>query len=116
VVDGLFHIAKADGIMHPAELLFLQDVALLFGFTTQDFFRIKARHVSAGPNDPYLILGVDPSADIVAIKAHYRKLVRDNHPDKQIAAGVPEEMVTLATERLAQINAAYDKITKDRQA
>jgi DnaJ like chaperone protein len=116
VVDGLFHIAKADGIMHPAELLFLQDVALLFGFTTQDFSRIKARHVSAGPNDPYLILGVDPSADTVAIKAHYRKLVRDNHPDKQIAAGVPEEMVTLATERLAQINAAYDKIMKDRQA
>ncbi len=116
VLDGLFHIAKADGTMHPAELLFLQDVALLFGFAVGDFARIKARHVSAGHDDPYLILGVDPNADIVAIKAHYRKLVRDNHPDKQIAAGVPEEMVTLATHRLAQINTAYDKIMKDRQS
>jgi DnaJ like chaperone protein len=116
VLDGLFHIAKADGVMHPAELLFLQDVALLFGFAAGDFSRIKARHVAAGSDDHYLVLGVDPSSDTVAIKAHYRKLVRDNHPDKQIAAGVPEEMVTLATHRLAQINAAYDRIMKERGA
>jgi DnaJ like chaperone protein len=114
VLDGLFHIAKADGVMHPAEFLYLQDVALLFGFTEGDFSRIKARHVNAAADDPYLVLGVDPSVDIVAIKAHYRKLVRDNHPDRQIAAGVPEEMVTLATHRLAHINAAYDRIMKDR--
>jgi DnaJ like chaperone protein len=116
VMDGLFHIAKADGVMHPAELLFLQDVALLFGFGIGDFSRIKARHVAAGADDPYLVLGVEPGADTVAIKAHYRKLVRDNHPDKQIAAGVPKEMVLLATQRLAQINAAYDRIMKDRGA
>ena len=53
--------------------------------------------------------------DLAAIKLRYRKLVRDNHPDKQIAAGVPAEMVILATSRLARINAAYEQILKEHQ-
>jgi DnaJ like chaperone protein len=116
VLDGLFHIAKADGALHPAELLFLQNVATLFGFGVADFGRIKARHVAAGPEDPYIILGVSRETDTAAIKNHYRKLVRDNHPDKQIAAGVPAEMVILATQRLATINGAYDRIMRERQS
>ena len=115
VMDGLFHIAKADGTLHPAELVYLENVAQLFGFGAHDFARIKARHASAGADDPYLILGVERAAGLAAIKARYRKLVRDNHPDKQIAAGVPEEMVVLATDRLARINAAYEQIVKEHQ-
>jgi DnaJ like chaperone protein len=115
VMDGLFHIAKADGTLHPAELVYLENVAQLFGFASHDFARIKARHVSAGADDPYLILGMDRAAGLAAIKVRYRKLVRDNHPDKQIAAGVPEELVMLATDRLARINAAYEQIVKEHQ-
>lgn len=115
VLDGLFHIAKADGVIHPAELSYLENVAQVFGFGPHDFARIKARHVSAGPDDPYVILGVDRKMDMAAIKLRYRKLVRDNHPDKQIAAGVPAEMVVLATSRLARINAAYEQILKEHQ-
>ena len=66
--------------------------------------------MSAGADDPYVILDVDRKTELAAIKLRYRKLVRDNHPDKQIAAGVPAEMVVLATSRLARINAAYDQI------
>jgi DnaJ like chaperone protein len=115
VMDGLFHIAKADGTLHPAELIYLENVAQLFGFGAHDFARIKARHASAGADDPYLILGMERAAGLAAIKVRYRKLVRDNHPDKQIAAGVPEEMVVLATDRLARINAAYEQILKEHQ-
>ena len=115
VLDGLFHIAKADGVIHPAELSYLENVAGLFGFGPHDFARIKARHVSAGPDDPYVILDVDRKMDLASIKLRYRKLVRDNHPDKQIAAGVPAEMVVLATSRLARINAAYEQILKEHQ-
>ncbi len=115
VMDGLFHIAKADGTLHPAELIYLENVAQLFGFSAHDFTRIKARHASVGADDPYLILDVDRAAGLAAIKVRYRKLVRDNHPDKQIAAGVPKEMVVLATDRLARINAAYEQIVKEHQ-
>ena len=115
ILDGLFHIAKADGTIHPAELNYLENVARLFGFGPHDFARIKARHVSAGADDPYIILDVDRKMDLATIKLRYRKLVRDNHPDKQIAAGVPAEMVVLATSRLARINAAYEQILKEHQ-
>ena len=48
------------------------------------------------------------------IRAQYRKLVADNHPDKLIGRGVPAEFVDLATRKLAAINAAYDSIAKER--
>jgi DnaJ like chaperone protein len=115
VLDGLFHIAKADDIMHAAELSFLEDVSRHFGFSAADFARIRARHVSAGLDDPYVILGVAHDADDATIKTAYRKLVRDNHPDRQIAAGVPEEMVELATDRLSKINSSYEAIMKARK-
>ena len=115
VLDGLFHISKADGTIHPAELIYLENVARHFGFGPHDFARIKARHLSTGADDPYVILDVDRKMDLAAIKLRYRKLVRDNHPDKHIASGVPAEMVVLATSRLARINAAYEQILKEHQ-
>ena len=48
------------------------------------------------------------------IRAAWRKLVRDNHPDRLIAQGLPEEFVMLANQKVATINAAYDKVAKER--
>ena len=61
-----------------------------------------------------LVLGVGRESGDAAIKAAYRKLVREKHPDRLIAKGVPKEFVDVATEKLAAINAAYDKIAKER--
>ena len=116
VLDGLFHIAKADDSIHPAELDFLAEVAAIFGFSGIDFDTIMARHVEQGHDDPYRVLGLDHDASPEAIKQRYRKLVRDNHPDRHIAAGLPEEMVTLATARLQRINEAYERITRKLKA
>ncbi len=114
VLDGLFHIAKADDALHPAELAYLAQVASIFGFSDEDFFRIRARHIAA--EDPYGVLGISPGASPDAVKQAYRKLVRAHHPDRHIAAGMPREMVAIATERLQRINAAYDRITKQAAA
>lgn len=109
VLDGLFHIAKADNAYHPGEHGFLARVAEIFGFSQADFARIRARHVEV-PDDPFLILGLGPDAKPEEVRRRYRDLVREHHPDRHIAAGVPEEMIEIATRRLQKINEAYDRI------
>jgi DnaJ like chaperone protein len=115
VLEGLFHIAMADGVFHPNEEQFLADVAQRFGFTRTQFNYIKARHVSAAKSDPYEVLGITPDIDDDTLKSHYRKLVLDNHPDRMIARGVPSEFVSLATKKVAAINAAYEELAKERR-
>jgi DnaJ like chaperone protein len=114
ILDGLFHIATADGVVDASEIAYLSEVARYFHFTPRDFERIKARHVSAGRDDPYVVLGLDPNVSDEELRRHYRKLVRAGHPDRHIAAGMPAEMVRIATERLARINAAYEAVARGR--
>jgi DnaJ like chaperone protein len=114
VLEGLFHIAKADGVFHPSEEQFLAEVANRFGFTDTEFSYIKARHVNSAKRNPYEVLGVTPEISDDALKIHYRKLIVDNHPDKMIARGVPAELVTIATKKIADINAAYEVVARER--
>lgn len=115
VLDGLFHIAAADGKYHPGENDFLQEVAEIFGIGEECFKRLRARY-SRDHSDPYQVLGVSPGDDAKAIRAKWRELVQVNHPDRVIARGVPEEAVKLAERRLAQINEAYEEIRSDLAA
>lgn len=110
----LAHIAKADGRIHPNERVFLRGVADIFGFDSAAFERVTAISTNGEPEDPYRVLGVTPDATDADVKAAHRKLVIENHPDKLIAQGLPEEFVELANKKLAAINAAYDKIKKHR--
>ncbi|MDD9909157.1 MAG: DnaJ family molecular chaperone [Ahrensia sp.] len=110
VLDALFHIAKADELIHENELLFLEEIAVVFGFTAQEFERIAARHVDGEQGNPYAVLGADPAWDFATLKAHYRQRVAESHPDRLIARGVPQEFVVLANDRLAAINTAWDRI------
>ena len=114
LLHGLFHIAKADNIIHPAELSFLQSVAEIFGFNEADFARLRAHHVAPDANDPYEILGVSPEVGDDELKRAYRALIREHHPDRSIAQGLPQEFVDLANEKLAAINDAYDRVAKQR--
>ncbi len=114
VLDGLFVIAKADGAVHTAEMAYLEQVATIFGFAEADFERIAARHVVPEEGDPYLILGVKRDWPFDRIRRQYRQLVVENHPDKVIARGLPQEFVAVATDRLAAINRAWDRIEKER--
>jgi DnaJ like chaperone protein len=114
VLEGLFHIAKADEALHPQEEQFLGQVAKRFGFTDTEFRSIRARHVVDAKRNPYEVLGLEPSVSNEELKSQYRALVADNHPEKLIARGVPEEFVTIAIEKVASINEAYDAIAKQR--
>jgi len=113
VLDGLFHIAKADGAVHEAEFEYLRSVSAAFRFSGHDFDRIAARHVRRA-EDPYLVLDADRAMSDDDLKRHYRALVIENHPDREIARGLPPEAVKIATERLAAINAAWETIAAER--
>ena len=114
VLDGLFEIAKADGVLHPAESAFLERVADIFGFAPGEFRRIRATHFAPELTDPYVIMGLSYVAGEDEIRQTYRRLVRENHPDSLIARGVPEEFIKLANDKLAAINGAYEKIQLER--
>jgi DnaJ like chaperone protein len=114
VLDGLFEIAKADGVLHPGEAAFLEKVAEIFGFAPNEYRRIRASHFAPELTDPYVILGVSYVADDEELKQTYRRLVRENHPDSLMARGVPAEFIKLATDKLAAINTAYEKIRAER--
>ena len=114
LLGGLFHIAQADGVVHPAELDFLAKVAVIFGFSERDFERLKASFDQPEKSNPYEVLGVSANDDEATIKKAYRKLIHENHPDKLIAQGLPQEFIDLANEKMAAINAAWDTIKKQR--
>lgn len=113
VLDCLFFIAAADGMIHEDELVYLKSVSDIFGFDEERFEQIAAQHiVRGGGMDPYLVLGLSPSATAEEAKRVYLRLVREHHPDRLVAKGVPDEMRGAATARMAAINAAYDEIQK----
>ena len=113
VLDVLFYIAYADGELHPAEESFLQHVAQIFTIPESHFKLIQARH-DTSIDDPYLVLGVGRGYDNAQIREAWRVAVRDNHPDRLLARGVPSEMVHIATARMSAINRAWELIRKER--
>lgn len=114
ILDGLFHIAKADGVLHEAELAYLERVAEIFLIEPTHFRCIKARHVEPQGSDPYAVLEVATTASDDEVKRRYRQLVAETHPDRLIARGVPAEFVRIANDRLAAINGAWAQIRAER--
>jgi DnaJ like chaperone protein len=111
LLEALMMIATVDGV-HPAEIDFLEKVAELMGFTPAQWAAIRVRHVPLAPDDPHAVLGVAPGADEAEIRAAYRRLARDHHPDRHMAEGTPPEFIRVAEARMASINAAYAALTK----
>lgn len=116
IIDGLFHIAKADGLIHEREMAFLGRVSQIFGMEEERFEQITARHAYVSGRDPYKVLGVSPKDDFPSIRRRYRVLASENHPDRLVARGVSAEFQKIANDRMAALNAAYSAIEKERQA
>lgn len=114
LMEALFLIARADGVASKAEIDYLRQIAGIFGLQATCFKRVCAEHLSAPEDDPFTLLGLTTDADDEAVKAAHRRLVRDNHPDKLVAQGLPVELVKVANDKLAKINAAYDAIRARR--
>ncbi len=111
LMEGLFHIATADGDYHEAENLVLEEVAKIFGLSEREFRSLRARCVSDVAPDPYEVLGVSPDMPLTEIRKVWRREVLDSHPDVMMARGVPEEAIHMAEQRLIALNRAWEEIS-----
>jgi len=113
LLESLFQIAEADGAVGDEELAYLAEVARLFGFSEADFHAVAAAHHACRgcEIDPRRVLGVSTEADSDEIRRAYLRLIREHHPDRLIAQGLPPELIDQATARAAAVNAAYQLLT-----
>ena len=110
LLDALWLIAAVDGF-HVAEIAYLDAVAARLGFDLAAAARIRARHTAPAADDPWAILGVLSGADAATLRTAYHALVRQYHPDRHFAEGVPAEFIRVTENRMAVINAAYAHVT-----
>lgn len=116
VLDGLFHIAASDGVVTGAELDYLEDVAQHLGLSPLTYRRLKAVHLGMDADDPYRILALPHDVSDDEVRTTWKRLLSEAHPDRARARGLPDEFVEVAQAKSAAINAAYDKIMRERRA
>ena len=86
-------------------------VQQLPGLSAKEIFdSLLARHVDTGKDNPWRVLGLEPTVSHADARKRYLALVQENHPDRMLARGVPEEFLRIANERLAAINHAWDQV------
>ena len=121
--------AVADGVTHPAEQAVFNRICALLGIPPivlrqyEDFARARP-HFGGGAAPPrertdhlaaaYQTLGIAAGAGDEEVKRAYRRLMKENHPDRLVAKGLPPEMMALAQEKAKQINLAYEAIKTAR--
>lgn len=116
LLEGLFFIAVADGDYHDAEDAFLREVARIFGLEECCFLSLRASFVPDAAPDPWMVLEVAPGTPLEEARAAWRRLVREAHPDRAIARGLPEEAVKLAESRVIALNRAWEEISRNKAA
>ena len=109
----LHDLAHADGHLHPAEEAILQRLPQLLNIAPE-------HEPTAAPNKAqelamaYQTLECKPEQSDQEIKRAYQQAAAKFHPDRLASKGLPEELMTYATEQMQKINAAYDTIQKSR--
>ncbi len=115
VLDGLFQLALADGVVSERETEYLQRVADSLGVTPAVYRAVRARRLGLSDEDPYRVLEVDPAAPDDVVRAAWKKLLIETHPDRALARGLPRELVELAQVKAQAINAAFDRVMHERR-
>jgi DnaJ like chaperone protein len=117
VLSSLFGIARADGPVNRAEHGFLSRVHAAFGLDQAAWDRARGAappRPPPGEGDPYATLGVPATTSNEELRAAWKRLMREHHPDSLAARGVPAEIIARAGDKVARINAAWDRIKRER--
>lgn len=107
----LFGIAQADGLVTPAEIEKIREIAGYFRINLRDFESIQAMFIKKA-GTAYKILEIDKSATTNEIKKAYRTMVKKYHPDKVITKDAAIKKG--AEEKFKQVQSAYEQLQKER--
>lgn len=116
VLDGLFHVARADGAVTRDELAYLERVSDLVGLSPLRFRRIRGEHMGVAKDDPYRLLEVPPDATDEIVRAAWKRKMIAHHPDKAVGRGLSDEGIAAEARRASAINAAYETVMHERRA
>ncbi|MXP62709.1 molecular chaperone DjlA [Roseomonas sp. M0104] len=115
VMTALHHIARADGPLTRSEATFLARVRRSFKLDEPGGPQSRVPPLSMPREpDPYTVLGIAASATDEEVRLAWRRLIREHHPDGLAARGVPPEQLRRASARMAEINAAWDRVKRER--
>ncbi|MCH9822111.1 TerB family tellurite resistance protein [Salibacteraceae bacterium] len=111
LMQYLFGIAKADGIVDQRELKLLQQISDGLRLSSADFNSLKSMfYVDSASH--YDVLNLKKTASETEIKKAYRKLAVEYHPDKVMNLG--EEYQKAAKEKFQKVQEAYEQIKLER--
>ncbi|QNT78218.1 J domain-containing protein [Entomobacter blattae] len=117
----LYRLALSDAgptkALHSSELRFLQRLHGIFGLSDGAWDRIRegSARPSANPHKAYQVLGLSVSATDEEIRMKWKALLMEYHPDRLSAKGASEADIAKASQKVADINAAWDQIKRDRK-
>lgn len=117
------NLAYIDGEFNKSEQDVIRNIAYGFGidketldeiiFKFDSFYgsRFGADHDEISQeNDAFEVLGLSKNASLDEIKARYKELVRQYHPDILMGRGESKEVIERSTKKLQEINEAYGRL------
>ncbi len=111
LIQYLFGIAQADGLVSDSEMKVIQRISSYFRISSIEFEQIKSLFYK-DVSSYYKVLGIDESASNDEVKKAYRKMAIKHHPDKFSQLG--EEQQKAAKNKFQKIQEAYEHIKKER--
>ena len=117
------NLAYIDGEFNKSEQDVIRNIAYGFGidketldeiiFKFDSFYgsRFEADHDEISQeNDAFEVLGLSKNASLDEVKARYKELVRQYHPDILMGRGESKEVIERSTKKLQEINEAYGRL------
>ena len=117
------NLAYIDGEFNKSEQDVIRNIAYGFGIDKETLDEIIYKFDSfygsrfgvdhdeiSQENDAFEVLGLSKNASLDEIKARYKELVRQYHPDILMGMGESKEVIERSTKKLQEINEAYGRL------